>query len=319
MSEKYLNGTQILNLEISGTMWLWDSFLPAKGLAGLTGASDCGKSTLLRQLAIAVASRKRDFLGSPLNPRTGKVLFISTEDDEIGTKLGLTKQAAGLGIANLDNLLFLFEIEDLHNSVKKILRNNSVDLIIIDAWSDTFTGNPNSFADVRGNIKKLKALANEYDCCIIMLHHNTKNSENFAPDKNRVNGSQGIEASVRSLFELRTGMQDDQRLLTIVKGNYITPERKRISSILQLDGDNMLFRHTGSYFSFSTQGPKREYYDKSVWLRRMREKRDSGLPYESAIVELSKEYENEDIPSKTWFITNMKDMHNGQSNNMLSQ
>ena len=61
---KYLvNGYDMLNLSTEAMDCLLDPILPRTGVAALVGTSDSGKSTLLRGLAMAVASGMDEYLG----------------------------------------------------------------------------------------------------------------------------------------------------------------------------------------------------------------------------------------------------------------
>ncbi|MBQ1214180.1 MAG: AAA family ATPase, partial [Tidjanibacter sp.] len=56
--------------------------LPRVGIVSLVGSSDSGKSSLLRGLALAVASGAEEWLSLPLRTHHQSALYISTEDDE---------------------------------------------------------------------------------------------------------------------------------------------------------------------------------------------------------------------------------------------
>lgn len=294
-----INGTQILNLQPNTEdIWLWENYIPAKGISGLTGASDCGKSTLLRHLALAITQGEETFLDSPLYTKNKTVLYVSSEDDAIGTNLSLSKQAMGYGIDNADNLLFLFESENLIEDIKAIQSENQLDLVIIDTWSDNFKGNSNSFTDVRSDLQKYK----ELDCAVLLLHHNVKHSERAAPDKNKMNGSQGMEAKLRSLFELRIGSNADERLLTLLKGNYVPHEFKQKSRTLRLNPDYLLFELTENDREFGVSKPRsQKKYDADIWLPRFFEYYTGEISLKDAVEITHLHYPNDDVPSLTWF------------------
>lgn len=297
-----INGTQILNLQPNTEdIWLWENYIPAKGISGLTGASDCGKSTLLRQLALAITQGDETFLDSPLYTKNKTVLYVSSEDDAIGTNLSLSRQAIGYRIDRADNLLFLFETENLIEDIKNIQKENPLDLVIIDTWSDNFNSNPNSFADVRADLKKYK----ELDCAVLLLHHNVKHSEKSAPDKNKMNGSQGMEAKLRSLIELRIGSNSDERLLTLLKGNYVPHEMKQKSKVLTLDPAYLLFEVCDDDREFGAPLSKTNVkYDTAFWIPILSEYQRRGMSIRKAVLEMKTTYPDKDVPSTTWFKEN---------------
>lgn len=191
---KWVTGTEILNLkEESTSRFLWEPFIPKIGMVALAGPSDCGKSTLVRQLAISVATKQDAFLGSPLNVNHGRVCYIATEDEQYGTKPVLEKQLTGFGLDKADDLYFKFDSTDFLKDTTEFLSKSKVDLIVIDAWLDIFKGNPNDASAVRNEINPWYSLAKKHECCILLLHHNVKNSEKSGPDKNKLNGSQALD------------------------------------------------------------------------------------------------------------------------------
>jgi RecA-family ATPase len=230
--------------EIKEIPMLWKPFLPKTGLVGLTGSSDTGKSTLLRQLCLAVCIGRKQLLGHPLNPKHHSAIYISTEDCEDAIAASIGKQLNNLQPKDAAGLKFIFNQDDPIKTACNILENEKADVLIIDAWADLFSGNINDITQTRRELNKLKKIASKHGCLVIILHHTVKNSEYSKPDKNKLNGSQGIEASLRALLELRPGT-GTERILSILKGNYIPTKVKNTSIVLDFNEELLLFRSTG--------------------------------------------------------------------------
>ena len=80
---KYLvNGYDMLNLSAEAMDCLLEPILPRTGVAALVGTSDSGKSTLLRGLAMAVASGSTEYLGFRLCPKHRSAIYVATEDSK---------------------------------------------------------------------------------------------------------------------------------------------------------------------------------------------------------------------------------------------
>ena len=54
----------LLSSEFKDIPKLWDPFFPKTGIVSLVGSSDCGKSTLARNLAINIVLGKPSFAGN---------------------------------------------------------------------------------------------------------------------------------------------------------------------------------------------------------------------------------------------------------------
>lgn len=308
------SGTDLLNMNIKEIPKLWKPYFPVKGVVGLTGSSDGGKSTLLRQLAIAIALRKPDFIGCPLNIKYGRAIYVCTEDDFEGIAANLHKQAGDVKPEEFSNILFVFESLNVLRQLDEILSTTNVDLVVIDVWSDTYIGNPNSWVDVRQNLSKIKALANKYECLIAIIHHTVKNSEKSAPDKNKLNGSQAIEAKLRCLIELRKGDTVEERVLYVLKNNYMSDDEKSEGLVLQFHKDRLLFTKTDRKV-FINGGDGGKKYDTLKWVQRMTElKMATGFSFDRAREELVGMFAGENVPGVTWFKNNCKSL-DGQANN----
>ena len=226
--------------------------LPRVGIVSLVGSSDSGKSSLLRGLALAVASGAEEWLSLPLRSHHQSALYISTEDDEdaIATLLHKQNQELGLSKGDLAGLKFLFDVENLTLRLELMLSERPVDLIVVDAFSDLYRGSMNENNQVRTWLQRWHEIAQKYECLVIFLHHTGKRTEALLPSKHNSIGSQGFEAKMRLMMELRTDRTDPTlRHLCVVKGNYLGPEWKGRSMVLRFS-PSLNFSNTGERVAF---------------------------------------------------------------------
>ncbi len=239
---------ELYNLNISEIPCLVGDIIPVTGIWSIVGSSDTGKSMILRQLALSIAKGSK-FLNFNINARYNKVIFISTEDDNIATAKFIRKQSSSTDC--LENIRFHFETDNIIEYLNRELTAEPVDLIVIDAWSDVFGQNLNDSALIRQTLIHYKSIATKYDCSIAFLHHTGKRTEKLLPSKNNILSGQGFESKMRLVIELRNDSTDENiKHLCIVKGNYLGKEYKESSFVLELDTVSFLFSNTGQRVSF---------------------------------------------------------------------
>ncbi|MDO7874746.1 AAA family ATPase [Hymenobacter sp. ASUV-10] len=245
--------------------------LQRQGVAMLAGSSDTGKSSFLRQLALDIILEKPTFLGFPIQAVRHSAICISTEDGDEAVGPLLKKQLLGQKVpdAARNRLRFVFDTEHLIMKLDSMLTQQPADLIIIDALGDLFDGNLNQSNEVRRFISSYSQLAIKHGCLILFMHHTGKRTEDQKPSKNNLLGSQGLEAKMRVVLELRTDSYNPAlRHLCVLKGNYLPNDAKEMSYILHFDS-NLTFHNTGerSYLGDLRKKPEEGADEREVWER----------------------------------------------------
>ncbi len=244
---KSITGEELLNLNIKEMPCLIEPILPKVGSVALAGSSDSSKSSMLRELGIAICTEREEFLEWGINATHHSTIYVSTEDDQNSIAYLLNKQNEQIGLESGDykSLRYIFNTENLLRTLDEELQIEPADLIIIDAFSDLFNGSINDSTQVRSFLNDYNQLAQDHQCLIIWLHHTGKRTDENTPTKHNLLGSQGFEAKMRVVIELRKDKTDPQlRHLCIVKGNYLPEDYKSKSYVLKFS-ENMTFSNTG--------------------------------------------------------------------------
>ena len=268
---------------------LVDPVFQKVGLGSLAGSSDVGKSAMLRQLAVAIVAKEKHFIGFPIHAEHHSVICASTEDEETATSYFLNKQNAGNEHKpeDLKGLRFIFDTHDLLNELDKRLTTKSADLVIIDAFADLYGKSMNDTNQVRFFLNDYSQLAQKHQCLVIFLHHCGKRKEDERPSKHHLLGSQGFEAKMRLVVELRADqLNPELRHFCIVKGNYLSSEYKKESYVLKFD-ENMLFhnkqeREAFEYLERLDNAESKQKYEKALDLRD-----NKGMNYDQIAKELN--------------------------------
>lgn len=250
---KFISGLDLLNLNTEFIPMLIEGLIPKVGIWAYVGPSDTGKSMALRQLAMCVAGNM-PFLDMECMATHKRAIVVCTEDDDFATSFLLRRQNKSIGLTDEQsvNIQFLFDTENLIDNIEKELSEKPADLVIIDAFGDVFDGKDlNQNNQVRTFLNKFTQLANRYKCSIGFLHHTGKRTESLSPSKNNAIGSQGFEAKMRLLIEMRLDVNSpDLRHVCVVKGNYLPQEKKNSSIVVRMD-ENLTFSATGERVDYA--------------------------------------------------------------------
>ncbi len=246
------SATLLLSRNVEAIPTLLDPLFPKVGVVAIAGSSDTGKSSFLRQFAVSVVLGDSHFLQFKLSPVHRRVVYVSTEDDDIAVSFLLHKgnKHRQLIPDEYKGLFYLFETDNLLQRLDSILCDSPQDAIIIDSFTDLYGRSLNEANQVRTYLNEFSQLAQRHSCLVIFLHHTGKRTEELMPSKHNLVGSQGFESKMRMVIELRTDpVNPEKRHLCIVKGNYLPREYKHESYVLVFD-ENLQFTNTGERLPF---------------------------------------------------------------------
>lgn len=219
------------------TDWLVSDILTTNELFLLAAGPRAGKSLLAMTLAKAVATGER-FLDRPV--LQGPVIYVRKEDGDSKTKEREMAQGweRGLPVAWLKK----FKLSELPH-LRELAEEIQPRLIVIDTLSrvkDSMVSE--SSAEMSQLLEPLQEMAEELDCCILLVHHTGKVSVDNAGAIDvfdTIRGSSAIRATCRGTLVLAAGERNYRLLVENGWG-------KHDLNVL-LDGNTLCWRLLGNW------------------------------------------------------------------------
>lgn len=189
------------------TAYIWDRVLPASGLSILAAKPKVGKSTLARNLAVAVA-RGEPFFGR--DTARGAVLYLALEEK----RAEIAAHFRRMGAASESILVFAGAApEDALDALTVAINEYSPALVIVDPLQRLVRlTDINEYAQVSNAMEPLVALARSSGAHILALHHLGKGDR---AEGDAVLGSTALFASVDALLTMR--QKNDHRSLSSIQ------------------------------------------------------------------------------------------------------
>jgi predicted ATP-dependent serine protease len=186
--------------------WVVEDLLPMAGSSILHGKPKKGKSTLARQLAVAV-SQGQPFLGKAT--LQGPVLYLALEEklSEIKGHFRL------LGATDTDPIHIIPDCRghDLH-AIREIIVELKPVLVIVDTLGKFINLKKyNDYGPVNESLRHLHDLARDTTTHLLCVHHSKKGAEDDATDN--LLGSVALAGAVDTLIALQ-GTQDRRSIST---------------------------------------------------------------------------------------------------------
>jgi KaiC/GvpD/RAD55 family RecA-like ATPase len=245
----YINdGKTLYDSDIPENPMLWGHLLPKIGIATIVGSSDCGKSSLLRQLSYAVVCEDSEFLGLKLDPKYHRVIYVSSEDtDEDIKRIMKREHLERRNSQNYEKMIYIFDIEKIEEKISEILNSYPSDFVIVDSLNDFIKGDTSSAFHSRKFLDGIRNLAMKHKCLFILIHHYRKSAPDHNATKHDVLGSQSIEAKSRAVISMEKTINEDRaRILRITKGNYV-PDVLKDKVIKIIPDEKFIFNSIGEF------------------------------------------------------------------------
>jgi archaellum biogenesis ATPase FlaH len=179
---KIIRGQEILTVDDENIEPIIEGILYPKDYTMIVAEEKMGKTIIAQQLNCNLTTGK-PFLGSFNIIKPVKVWHFLTEGKENDIKDRYIRMSHGIDI-NVDNLtliptLFRFNTEDGIEALREIIeegKNNRPDVIIIDSLYPAIKGSLRDEEVVNDFHHIIRAMQNELNCAVILIHHFSKRS-----------------------------------------------------------------------------------------------------------------------------------------------
>lgn len=237
--------TELLQMPDSEDPFMLENLIPEDSITILSGDSDTGKTSWYQQLCLAIIQWNTEFLGLKLQVKHKRALIINTEDSSKSIRGKLKKQLSGIQLPTevSDRLTVMTLTKDVTPEILTFLSKNSVDLVVIDAFSDVYEGDIRSDNSARKFMNQFIDMIRMYQCTILFVHHVGKRTDSLVANKDNMLGSAAIHGKARSVLML-TKLKSNpyKKKLNIVKGNYVNEEVKTKDIFLEFDPITLLHK-----------------------------------------------------------------------------
>ena len=169
--DRILTMGALMDREEQATDWAVDGLIPRGGIALITAKPKVGKSTLARELGLAVA-KGRSFLGR--DTCATRVLYVCIEDRWQHAR----RHLLAIGASRDDQLYACFGARPDEPGVwlSEAIRSLGLGMTIIDPLFRYLPGitDANSYAEISNATGPIIAIARESGCALVLIHHAKK-------------------------------------------------------------------------------------------------------------------------------------------------
>lgn len=238
----------------------------------LAGEEGGGKSLIAMNLALSIATGRKDFLGFPIK-KHGKVLYLNNElPFPVFLKRFKTMRThlESSELSKLENFMtpeFIKPIKESWDDIGKLIVKNDPCLFILDCFYWMHDKKENDSSEMKDIMRKLTGIRDQYGVAVLVVHHTKKGVRHDLMHNDDMRGSQVFGASADSIFQLRrSAMNGAQRIFKPTKLRNGMDESMK-SRLLDLNSYNLWFEDKGIVNEeehLAVVGQRRDEGDKKI-------------------------------------------------------
>jgi hypothetical protein len=222
----FLNGKEIIQLADNNPSIkdLIKHIIREKSLVFLAGEEGCGKSMLAMNLGLAVAVGAKKFLCWDID-KTGKVLYLNYElynEDFAGRFKKMYEGCSMQG--NIENILAPIkplQLSESWDALNELILNEKPCLIIIDCFYFAHSEDESSNTKMKAIMKKLLSVRDQYNTCVLVIHHTRKGTQNSKLHNDLMRGAGVFGAATDTVLMMRRSQkQHNVRIIKVTKNRH---------------------------------------------------------------------------------------------------
>lgn len=171
---------ELLALDIPERVDVVDNLLPLGDAVLLSAREKSGKGFLAVYMALCIAAGL-DCLGRRV--RQGPVIYLALEESKRTLRDRFRVCSSGhtnlpIFVASLDGSEgqeFKLDDHDSINGLRGLMLQRQPVLVVLDVLREAHDGRENESDDMAGIVRPIRQLAHEYNVCILVTHHASKN------------------------------------------------------------------------------------------------------------------------------------------------
>lgn len=213
------SASELMQMDLKPPYYCVEGFLP-QGLAVLAAPSKYGKSWFVLDLCLSIATGK-PFLG--MNTNQSDVFYYSLED----SKNRLQERLGRLTVNKTNNFFMSIKPTTLDNGLIEhltahITAHPNTKLIVIDTLQKIRSRpkmRENAYSNDYNELGQLKAFADKYAICVMVVHHTHKMKGAADCDVfERISGTTGIMGTADTIIMLSRERRNDENTTMSITG-----------------------------------------------------------------------------------------------------
>ena len=179
--------------------WMIEGVIPEKALAMMYGEPGCGKTFIALDMALSVA-HKAEWQGQTV--LGGNVVYVAGEGvgglkkriaawhqhRELPQKAPFTVVPIAVDLMDENNA------QDLQTTIQAVA-DGPVSMVVFDTVARSMSGDENSSQDMGHVVRAMDAVREQFNCCVLAIHHSGKDSSRGARGSSSLLGA--VDASMR--------------------------------------------------------------------------------------------------------------------------